>query len=78
MRTFAVDLHALVSELVRAFDHLFDSQRISAIPDAAVGDAVQADFHFGGRHRRASQVRRGQRAGASAAVWTNPRRLIGF
>src|SRR5580704_16526058 len=61
VRTLAVDFHALVSELVRAFDDLFDSERISAIPDASIGDAVQADFHVGGGHRCASQVGRGKR-----------------
>ena len=40
-----------------------DGQGAAAIPDASVGDAVEADLHIGRQHRRADYVRRAQCAG---------------
>src|SRR5438034_1173306 len=47
VRALAVDFHTLVSEFPGASDHLFHGQGVAAIPDAAVGDAVEADLDVG-------------------------------
>ncbi len=68
----AVDLHALISEFARASDDLLDGQRATAVPDAAVGDAVQPDFdiRFGCGVRRTERAceRRGLNEAAPAEM----------
>ena len=45
VRPLAVDLHAVVAEPRGPLDQLLEGQRRSAIPEAEVGDAVEAEFH---------------------------------
>src|SRR5205814_1395977 len=56
MRPLSVDFHALIPEFVGSFDHLLDCQRIPAIPNASVCDAVQAKLHIGSGHGGTSQL----------------------
>src|SRR5580704_3634998 len=61
MRPFAVDFDSLVPELFRPLNHLFYRERISAVPNASIGDAVESNLDVGGRHGGAAQFRRGCR-----------------
>jgi hypothetical protein len=47
MRPLAVDLDALITVLAGPFDHLLERQRIAAIPNTQVGDAIQSHFQTG-------------------------------
>src|ERR1019366_6131746 len=56
---FAVNLDALVAELTGTADDLLDSKGIAAVPDATVGDAVEADFDVCARRGGRRQGARG-------------------
>src|SRR5581483_900262 len=49
MRALAVDLDSLVAELCGSLDDLLECESAAAVPEAAVGDAVEADLNFGAR-----------------------------
>jgi hypothetical protein len=55
----AVNLDALVPELPGTADDLLDSKGIASVPDAAIGDAIQADLDMGVRHRCRREDARG-------------------
>ena len=57
MRTLAVDLDAVISILLGPLDHLRQGQRLAAVPEAQVGDAVESQFHRDFLYRRRSRVK---------------------
>src|SRR5262249_39822467 len=65
VRPLAVELDAVVAEPARGPDQLLECESLAAVPEAEIGDAIEADAQIRGRFRRQGARPEGCRAPSS-------------